>query len=175
MDSEYLNGDYYPWTRPAKGLALARMIGHITYLSDDSMEAKFGRRLQDRDEYRFDISREFQVESYLNHQGVKFVERFDANTYLYITKAMDYFDVAQKYGNGNLAVAFERIKGRILIISFSSDWLFPPDQSREMSDALIKAGKNVSYVNIETPSGHDAFLVDIETESRLIKGFLEAL
>ncbi|MGA2142650.1 MAG: homoserine O-acetyltransferase [Brevinematales bacterium] len=174
MDSEYLNGDYYPWTKPDKGLALARMIGHITYLSDSSMEQKFGRRLQDGEAYSYDFSKEFQVESYLNHQGNKFVERFDANTYLYVTKAMDYFDAAAAHGGGSIRKAFEKLRSRILVLSFSSDWLFTPDESRDMVNAMIAEKKDVTYVNINSNYGHDAFLLELKTEGEIISSFLDA-
>lgn len=158
---------------PAQGLAVARMIGHITYLSDQSMHAKFGRRLS-REGRAYDFINEFQVESYLDHQGNKFVDRFDANSYLYMTKAMDYFDAAEAYGNGSLVRALERVQARLLILSFSSDWLFPPYQSQELVDASIRANRDVTYANIESPYGHDAFLLEIETEGKIVKAFLGA-
>lgn len=173
-DRNWLGGDYYGAAVPSQGLSIARMIGHITYLSDESMHRKFGRRLQDKEEYSYDFSREFQIESYLNYQGNKFVERFDANTYLYVTKAMDYFDVAQTYGNGSLAEACARIDSRMLFLSFSSDWLFPPYQSKEVVEALLRQKKDVSYMNIESSYGHDAFLLEVETEANIIRRFLAA-
>jgi len=173
-DSNWRGGHYYAdGSVPAQGLSVARMIGHITYLSDEAMHAKFGRRLK-RDELAYDFTSEFQVESYLDHQGTKFVERFDANTYLYMTKAMDYFDAAEAYGEGDLVRALERVRARLLVLSFSSDWLFPPYQSQELTDAALRARRDVTYANIETPCGHDAFLLEIETEARLIRAFLDA-
>jgi len=173
-DSKWRRGRYYEdGETPAQGLAVARMIGHITYLSEEAMHAKFGRRLRGNG-LAYDFTSEFQVESYLDHQGSKFVERFDANAYLYITKAMDYFDVPEAYGDGDLVKALERAQARFLVLSFTSDWLFPPSQSQELTDALLKAKKDVTYLNIETPCGHDAFLLEIETEGRIIEAFLEA-
>jgi homoserine O-acetyltransferase/O-succinyltransferase len=172
-DPNWHGGDYYSSGVPAEGLAVARMIGHITYLSEEAMHAKFGRRLRG-DGLSFDFSHEFQVESYLDHQGSKFVERFDANSYLYMTKAMDYFDVAASYGEGDLSRALAAIRARVLVLSFSSDWLFPPYQSRELVEGLLRQRKDVSYVNIETPCGHDAFLLEIETEEKIIGAFLAA-
>jgi len=173
-DRNWRGGQYYDdGVLPAQGLSVARMIGHITYLSDEAMHAKFGRRLK-RDELAYDFTSEFQVESYLDHQGSKFVERFDANAYLYMTKAMDYFDAPEAYGGGDLVRALTRLRARLLVLSFSSDWLFPPYQSQELIDALLRAKKHVTYANIETPRGHDAFLLEIETEARLIRAFLDA-
>jgi homoserine O-acetyltransferase/O-succinyltransferase len=172
-DANWRGGDYYSSGVPAEGLAVARMIGHITYLSEEAMHAKFGRRLRG-DGLSFDFSHEFQVESYLDHQGSKFVDRFDANSYLYMTKAMDYFDVAASYGEGELSRALAAIRARVLVLSFSSDWLFPPYQSRELVEGLLRRRKDVSYINIETPCGHDAFLLEIETEARIIGAFLSA-
>jgi homoserine O-acetyltransferase len=149
------------------------MIGHITYLSDEAMHAKFGRRLRGNG-LAFDFTSEFQVETYLDHQGNKFVERFDANSYLYMTKAMDYFDVAAAYGEGDLGRAVAAVEARMLVLSFSSDWLFPPYQSQELTDALLRAKKDVTYVNIDTPCGHDGFLLEIEKEGPVLQGFLAA-
>ena len=173
-DPKWKGGNYYGGDVPAQGLSIARMIGHITYLSDRSMHEKFGRKLQSSEKLNFDFSSEFQVESYLDYQGTKFVERFDANTYLFVTKAMDYFDVPEYYGGGSLEKALDLIKARILILSFTSDWLFPPYQSEEMLDAFVQAGKDVSYVNIDSPYGHDAFLLEYELETRLIGTFIDA-
>ena len=155
---------------PKKGLATARMIGHITYLSKESMREKFGRDLRGADNYSYDFNSEFSVETYLDYQGQSFVERFDANSYLYITKAMDYFDLARDYGS--IEKAFAKTKSRFLIISFTSDWLFTPAQSEEMANALVAQRKPVSYCNILSPYGHDAFLLEPETLGRLISGFL---
>jgi len=155
---------------PSKGLATARMIGHITYLSTESMREKFGRVLQSAENYNYAFSSEFSVETYLDYQGQSFVERFDANSYLYITRAMDYFDPDREYGSLNKA--FERTKSRFMIISFTSDWLFTPAQSEEMVNALVAQRKPVSYCNIHSPYGHDAFLLEPESLGRLISGFL---
>ncbi len=172
-DKNWNEGRYYEsGIVPRKGLGIARMIGHITYLSEESMDRKFGRKFISNKVYDID-GIEFEVENYLDYQGNKFVDRFDANSYLYITKAMDYFDITEKYGNGDLKKAFERAKSRYLFISFSSDWLFPPSESMEMVSALVSLGKDVSYVNIESIHGHDSFLVDTELESKVVKAFLE--
>jgi len=170
-DPDFSHGDYGPATPPALGLAIARMIGHITYLSADSMRSKFGRRLQERSEHAFDFVTEFEVESYLAHQGRKFVERFDANTYLYMTKAMDYFDLAQ--GANSLEAAFAAPSTRFLVLSFSSDWLFPTHQSRELVDALRRVGAEVSFAEIESSFGHDSFLLETETQAEFMTPFLE--
>lgn len=170
-DPNFDNGNYYGKDKqPEKGLAIARMVGHITYLCEESMHSKFGRNLQDKDKPNFDFNIDFQVESYLQHQGQSFVERFDANSYLYITKAVDYFDLAQKHGS--LEKAFEKTDSRFLVMSFTSDWLFPTSQSKEIVQALIKAGKDVSFCEIESPCGHDAFLLEFETQTKIVKSFL---
>ncbi len=157
---------------PKKGLATARMVGHITYLSKESMRAKFGRGLRSADKYSYDFGSEFAIETYLDYQGQSFVERFDANSYLYITKAMDYFDLERDYGS--LEQAFAKTKSRFLVLSFTSDWLFTPAQSEEMANALVAQRKPVSHCNILSPYGHDAFLLESETLGRLISGFLAA-
>jgi len=172
-DPRWQGGDYYGKELPARGLAIARMIGHITYLSDQAMTEKFGRRLQEREEFGFDFSNEFEVESYLAHQGLKFVERFDANSYLYITKAMDYFDLGAR--NGGLRTAFKDTKTKFLVVSFSSDWLYPTYQSKEIVFALMHNGKDVSFVEIDCPYGHDSFLLETERQSPLIGSFLESV
>lgn len=169
-DPNFNDGNYYDKELPEKGLAIARMIGHITYLSDDAMHNKFARKLQDKDKPNFDFNIEFQVESYLEHQGQTFVNRFDANSYLYITRACDYFDIAQKYSS--LEKAFEKSNSKFLIICFSSDWLFPPKQSKEIVNALMKTGKDVSFLEIQSPAGHDAFLLEFEAQTKVIKSFL---
>ena len=173
QDTNFNNGDYYDKTHPEKGLAIARMIGHITYLCEESMHNKFGRRLQDKDKPDFDFNIDFQVESYLQHQGKIFVDRFDANSYLYITKAVDYFDLAEKYGS--LENAFSKTNSKFLIMSFSSDWLFPTTQSIEIKNALIKAKKQVSFCEIKSPAGHDAFLLEFDVQTKIIKSFLRDL
>lgn len=170
-DPDFNNGNYYGQKQPEKGLGIARMVGHITYLCEEAMHSKFGRKLQDKDKLNFDFNIDFQVESYLQHQGRIFVDRFDANSYLYITKAVDYFDLAQKHGS--LENAFKKTNAKFLIMSFSSDWLFPTSQSKEMTKALLKAGKDVSFCEIESPCGHDAFLLEFDTQAKIIKSFLE--
>ena len=170
-DPDFNNGDYYDKEKqPERGLAIARMVGHITYLCEESMHNKFGRRFQHSDRPNFDFNVDFQVESYLEHQGRVFVDRFDANSYLYITKAVDYFDLAAKHGS--LKNAFEKTNARFLVMSFTSDWLFPTSQSKEIVQALIKAGKDVSFCEIESPCGHDAFLLEFETQTKIVKSFL---
>lgn len=169
-DPNWRGGDYYGGAAPARGLAVARMVGHITYLSDEGMGMKFGRRLQDKEAYGYDFSTDFAVESYLRYQGDKFVERFDANSYLYISKAMDYFDIGGRYGS--LAEAFSRVRAKFLVISFSSDWLFPSYQSKEIVKALMSNDKDVSYCEIRSLYGHDAFLLETEQQTKLVSSFL---
>jgi homoserine O-acetyltransferase len=171
-DPNFAGGQYHDSDAPSEGLAIARMIGHITYLSEESMREKFGRELRTAQDYSYDFSSEFSVETYLDYQGQAFVERFDANSYLYITKAMDYFDLEKFYGS--LRQAFAKTNSRFLIVSFSSDWLFTPAQSEDMVNALAVNGKDVSYCNINSPYGHDAFLLEPETLGSLISGFLDA-
>jgi homoserine O-acetyltransferase/O-succinyltransferase len=171
-DPDWQNGDYYGRTPPARGLSLARMIGHITYLSDESMHQKFGRRLQDKSDYGFDISNlDFQVESYLRYHGDSFVKRFDANSYLYITKAIDYFDLTRK-GALSLAEAFKDAKAKFLVISISSDWLYPPYQCREIADALSANDIDVRHCEIKSNYGHDAFLLESGQMNYTIQNFL---
>jgi homoserine O-acetyltransferase len=169
-DQNWHGGDYWGKNTPIPGLAVARMLGHITYLSDESMRNKFGRRLRGKEKYGFDFSTDFEVESYLRHQGESFIHRFDANSYLYITKAIDYFDLAE--GHDGLAAAFRNVKARFLVIAFSSDWLYPPYQSKEIVKALKANGIDVSYCEIPSSYGHDAFLLEEEAQTNLIKGFL---
>jgi homoserine O-acetyltransferase len=169
-DASFCGGDFYDNGVPRHGLAVARMIGHITYLSDESMHEKFGRRLRNRDEHAFEFVTEFEVESYLAYQGKRFTERFDANTYLYMTKSMDYFDLAE--GSESLAEALEGTPVRFLALSFSSDWLFPTYQSRELVDALRCDGAEVSFAEIPSPYGHDAFLLEPEQQHRFVEPFL---
>jgi homoserine O-acetyltransferase len=171
-DSNFNGGQYHSQKGPAHGLSIARMIGHITYLSEESMRKKFGRELQNAGKYNYDLSSEFTVESYLDHQGQTFIERFDANSYLYITKAMDYFDLARSYGS--LEKAFADVDSRILVISFASDWLFTPAQSEDVVAALTAQAKDVSYCNIDSPYGHDAFLLEPETLGGLMQGFIDS-
>jgi len=169
-DPNWREGDYYGKTLPRRGLAIARMIGHITYLSDRSMHQKFGRKLQDKSAYGYNFLTDFQVESYLRYKGDHFVNRFDANSYLYITKAMDYFDLSQAYGS--LEEAFAGVKARFLVISFSSDWLFPTYMSKETASALRRVHAYVISTEIQTDYGHDAFLLESEQLSSLISNFL---
>jgi homoserine O-acetyltransferase/O-succinyltransferase len=170
-DPNWKKGSYYGGSSPNRGLGIARMIGHITYLSDRSMHEKFGRRLQDKSALDYDFVTEYQVESYLNHQGDEFVKRFDANSYLYITKAMDYFDLAQP--SGDLKKELAKAKAAFLVVSFSSDWLFPSYASKEIVSALRRNNIDVSYAEIQSDYGHDAFLLEVDTLTRLILSFLE--
>lgn len=171
-DANFAGGQYHGQKGPDQGLAIARMIGHITYLSEQGMREKFGRRLRSSNDYSYDFNSEFAVEAYLDYQGQTFVERFDANSYLYITKAADYFDLQKDYGSLNNA--FANVKSRFLVVSFTSDWLFPPSQSQAMVNALVANGKDVSFCNIESSYGHDAFLLETETLGMFISGFFEA-
>ncbi len=171
-DSNFTNGQYGTEKGPDRGLAIARMIGHITYLSERGMREKFGRQLRNGDRYSYDFNSEFAVETYLDYQGQSFVERFDANSYLYITKAADYFNLAQGYKS--LKEALSNTKCRFLVMSFTSDWLFTPEQSMTIVDALIANRKGVSFCNIESPYGHDAFLLEPETLGSFISSFLDA-
>jgi homoserine O-acetyltransferase len=156
-DPEWREGDYYGKSSPSNGLSLARMIGHITYLSDESMYSKFGRRLQDKESIGYDFNTDFQVESYLSHQGDSFVKRFDANSYLYITKAIDYFDLNEE---DSLIKGLSRIRSNTMVIAVSSDWLYPPYQSQEIVTALSANNVKVKYAEIKSNYGHDAFLVE---------------
>jgi len=159
---------------PRKGLAVARMAAHVTYLSEAALNRKFGRLLQDRDGIAFGFDADFQVESYLRHQGSSFVDRFDANTYLYITRAMDYFDLAAR-ADGRLASVFKDAGVRFLVASFSSDWLYPTVESRHIVQALHAAGEEVSFMEIESDKGHDAFLLDEPEFHRVLNGFIESV
>jgi homoserine O-acetyltransferase len=172
-DPHWRGGDYLDDAPPAAGLAVARMAAHITYLSEEGLTAKFGRRLQGRDALGFGFDAEFQVESYLRHQGLAFVERFDANSYLYITRALDYFDLAAAH-DGVLAKAFTGTKTRFAVVSFTSDWLYPTAESRRIVRALNAAGAAVSFVELESPFGHDAFLLEAPEMNRVVDGFLRA-
>jgi homoserine O-acetyltransferase len=147
------------------------MAAHITYLSEASLTEKFGRRLQNRDEKTFGFDADFQVESYLRHQGATFKDRFDANSYLYLTRAMSYFDLAEEQG-GRLADAFTRTKARFCVVSFDSDWLYPTELSRTLAHALNAAGAPVSFVELSAPFGHDSFLLDVPALDRVVTGFL---
>ncbi len=172
-DSEFHDGQYHDSEGPGRGLAIARMIGHITYLSEKGMRAKFGRSLRNSKDYKYDLDSEFSVETYLDYQGQTFVERFDANSYLYITKAMDYFDLSRDAGS--LVNAMKPANSRFLVVSFTSDWLFPPEQSEEFVYALSATEKDVSYCNIESPYGHDAFLLEPDKLGKLISGFVDSV
>jgi homoserine O-acetyltransferase/O-succinyltransferase len=173
-DPNWAGGHYYGKSVPAAGLAIARMIGHITYLSDEQMRVKFGRRLQDRDRLSWDFETNFQVESYLRYQGSHFVERFDANSYLFISKAMDYFDVASDLIAGHLSLveAFERVRAAFLVISFTSDWLFPTYQSKEIVRALHANGLPTTFLEITSDYGHDSFLLPNVEQENAVSGHL---
>ena len=173
-DPNWNGGDYYDGPRPNAGLAVARMVGHITYLSEQSMHYKFGRRLQTRERFGYDFDTDFAIEGYLRHKGNRFTERFDANTYLYITKAMDYFDLSDE--RGSLIGAFANSAGVIyLVVSFTSDWLYPAYHSKELVSALTAVGADVSYLNIQSTWGHDAFLLEVDTMTELLSSFLDQL
>ena len=173
-DSNFNGGSYYEGPRPVSGLAAARMMAQITYLSEESMGHKFGRRLRGKETPDFTLTGiEFEMESYLSHQAESFVKRYDPNSYLYMTRAMDYYDAALKWGQGDLAVTAANIKADTMVVSFSSDWLFPPELCRELVSAMCKARRPVSYMNVPSRYGHDAFLVETETVRRLICSFLK--
>ena len=173
-DPDFLDGRYFEAeTKPRKGLMLARMVGHVTYLSDDGMGVKFGRELKSGD-IRSAQDVQFQVESYLHYQGTSFSERFDANTYLLMTRALDYFDPALEYG-GDLVAALRRAKARFLVLSFSSDWRFSPERSNEIVDALVRARKDVASAVIEAPHGHDSFLLPNERYFDVLGGYMDAV
>jgi len=172
-DPAWSQGAYYTSdATPDNGLAVARMAAHITYLSEEGLTEKFGRRLQDRDAKSFGFDADFQVESYLRYQGSGFTQRFDANSYLYITRAMDYFDLAEEHG-GTLANAFAATSARFCLISFDSDWLYPTAESRHIVHALNAAGAKVSFVELSAPHGHDSFLLEHPPMDRVIQGFME--
>ena len=171
-DPKWQGGDYYRAGKgPEAGLAVARMAAHITYLSEEGMHEKFGRRLQNRSAKTFGFDADFQIESYLRHQGLSFTDRFDANSYLYITRAMDYFDLAEEHG-GRLAEAFAGSSARFCLVSFDTDWLYPTVESRTIAHALNAAGAPVSFVELSAPFGHDSFLLDVPALDRVIGGFL---
>jgi len=173
QDPAWEAGNYPPEGGPRVGLAIARMMAHITYLSDASMERKFGRRkraaAQAQDSYSFDI--QFEVESYLRYQGQSFINRFDANSYLYITRALDHFDLAHAYGS--LERAFAPVQAETLVVGFTSDWLFPPEQNREIALTLLRAGKRANYAELATDRGHDSFLLESPDLYAIVRGFLE--
>ena len=170
-DPNWRGGDYYDGDAPSAGLSVARMAAHITYLSEDGLTRKFGRRLQDRQSKSFGFDADFQVESYLRYQGSGFTQRFDANSYLYITRAMDYFDLAEEHG-GLLADAFAQSTTRFCLVSFDSDWLYPSAESRHVVHALNAAGAPVSFVELAAPYGHDSFLLDVPALDRVVGGFI---
>nr|WP_257099028.1 homoserine O-acetyltransferase [Pseudovibrio flavus] len=171
-DPDWCQGKYAQENkRPVKGLAVARMAAHITYMSDESLQQKFGRNLQDRAAITFGFDADFQIESYLRHQGMTFVDRFDANSYLYVTRAMDYFDLAAAHG-GRLANAFMHTKTRFCVMSFTTDWLFPTSESKAIVHALNAAAANVSFVEIDSSRGHDAFLLDEPEMFETMFGFM---
>ena len=173
-DPKWRGGDYYSaGDPPSAGLAVARMAAHITYLSEAGLTEKFGRRLQGREAKTFGFDADFQVESYLRHQGLAFTDRFDANSYLYITRALDYFDLAEEHG-GLLANAFRHTATRFCLVSFDTDWLYPTAESRSIVHALNAAGALVSFVELKSPYGHDAFLLDSPELNRVVDGFLRA-
>ncbi len=172
-DPDWNEGEYYDSHPPGRGLAVARMVGHITYMSDASMRQKFGRRLQDKNAFGFDFSADFEVESYLRYRGSQFVNRFDANSYLYITKAMDYFDLSA--GRASLAAAFDRTHTRFLVLSFTSDWLYPTYQSLEIVSALRSRNIDVAFCELPSQYGHDAFLVETKEQTEMITGFLSSV
>ena len=172
-DPNWQGGGYYGTGKtPDKGLAVARMAAHITYLSEAGLTEKFGRRLQNREAKSFGFDADFQVESYLRHQGISFTDRFDANSYLYITRAMDYFDLAEEHG-GRLADALAGCTARFCLVSFDTDWLYPTAESRIIVHALNAAAAPVSFVELSAPYGHDSFLLDVPALDRVVKGFLE--
>ena len=172
-DPDWQGGDYHDTgKRPVRGLSVARMAAHITYLSEPALHRKFGRALQDRSELTYGFDADFQVESYLRHQGITFVDRFDANSYLYVTRAMDYFDLAAGF-DGVLANAFQGAATRFCVLSFSSDWLFPTAESRELVRALTSVAANVSSCEFQTDRGHDSFLLDVPEFHRVVAGFLD--
>ena len=171
-DHNWSNGFYEENKKsPNKGLAVARMAAHITYLSKKALEEKFGRKLQEREDLKFSFDADFQIESYLRYQGSAFVDRFDANSYLYITRAMDYFDLTKQF-NGNLSKAFEKSDTKFFVISFTSDWLYPTSENREIVIALNSIGKNVGFTEITSDKGHDSFLLDVPDFLNAIKNFL---
>lgn len=174
-DPNWNRGDYYGKKRPNMGLAVARMVGHVTYLSDEAMRRKFGRRLQDKEQFSFGFDGDFQVESYLRHQGSKFVNRFDANSVLYITKAADYFDVVEQMNRIGSSGTVPKNNTKYLVVSYSSDWLYPTYQAKELVQTLKRSGQDVSFCEIEADCGHDAFLIPDTRLTSLLRGFIDAI
>ena len=173
-DTKWKEGNYLKLNlSPDKGLAVARMAAHITYLSKKGLQEKFGRKLQEKDDLNFSFDADFQIESYLRYQGSIFVDRFDANSYLYITRAMDYFDLTKEY-KGNLSKAFEKTKTKFFIISFTSDWLYPTSENKEILIALNSSGADVGFIEIFSDKGHDSFLLEVPEFLKTVKNFLEA-
>tara|TARA_B100001996_G_scaffold372177_1_gene348281 strand:+ start:61 stop:1170 length:1110 start_codon:yes stop_codon:yes gene_type:complete len=173
-DSNWKEGNYTKLSlSPDKGLAVARMAAHITYLSKKGLQEKFGRKLQEKDNLNFSFDADFQIESYLRYQGSIFVDRFDANSYLYITRAMDYFDLSKQF-NGNLSLAFNKTKTKFFIISFTSDWLYPTSENKEIVISLNASGADVGFLEINSDKGHDSFLLDIPDFLKTVKNFLDA-
>ena len=172
-DPNWINGDYQKENKnPSNGLSVARMAAHITYLSKKGLENKFGRKLQERDDLKFGFDADFQIESYLRYQGSVFVDRFDANSYLYITRAMDYFDLPRKF-EGSLSKAFNNTKTKFFIISFTSDWLYPTQENKEIVIALNSIGADVGFAEIESDKGHDSFLLDVPDFLNVLKNFVD--
>lgn len=169
FDPNWNNGDYYGKAVPAQGMSVSRMIGHITYMSERSMEEKFGRKLQGKEKVGYDFSHDFEVQNYLHYRGASFVQRFDANSYLYISKALDYFDLSE---DADLLTVFKGVKTKFLIITFTSDWLYPSYQIKEVVRAMKANDIDVSFIEINTNYGHDSFLVEIDGQSKLVKDFL---
>ena len=174
-DHKWQDGEYSSKnTIPDKGLAVARMAAHITYLSKKGLQEKFGRKLQERDDLKFGFDADFQIESYLRYQGSVFVDRFDANSYLYITRAMDYFDLV-KQNNGNLSNAFKNTKAKFFVISFTSDWLYPTQENKDIVIALNAIGANVGFVEIKSDKGHDSFLLQVPDFLKTLKSFIDSM
>jgi len=174
-DPNWKKGNYYDGPKPDMGLAVARMVGHVTYLSDEAMRRKFGRKLQDKEKFSFGFDGDFQVESYLRYQGSKFVNRFDANSVLYITKASDYFDVVEQMSKQAVSGGGPDSRIKYLVVSYSSDWLYPTYQAKELVQALKRSGQDVSFCEIEADCGHDAFLIPDQRFAALIRGFLDGI
>jgi homoserine O-acetyltransferase len=172
-DPEWHGGSYSQLgTKPIKGLAVARMTAHVTYMSEESLQEKFGRNLQNRQQVTYGFDADFQIESYLRHQGMSFVDRFDANSYLYLTRAMDYFDMEEESGK-HLSEVFAECTAKFLIVSFTSDWCYPTEESKYIARALNAAGVDVSFVEIETHKGHDAFLLEEPEFEAALEGFMK--
>jgi homoserine O-acetyltransferase/O-succinyltransferase len=170
-DPDFNDGQYSLDKVPANGLAIARMLAHITYLSEEGMRGKFGRDLQSKEKFQYEFENEFTVESYLDYQGAQFVNRFDANTYMYVTKALDYFDISSRYGS--LDAAMGKVNCNVLVLSYSSDWLYPSAHSQQIVDALARQRKNVTYCDIQSDYGHDGFLLEVDRMEKIVSGYLK--